>query len=153
MHLDRRLTWKEHIKKKRKQVQLKVRQLHWLIGRNTHTSLENKILIYKTIIKPIWTYGIQLWGSACNSSIDIIQRSQSKTLRQIANAPWYATNNEIHHHTNMNTVKEEIEKASITYHHRLEFHPNILASGLTDTSNQRRRLKKFKPQDLPSRFG
>jgi hypothetical protein len=30
--------------------------------------------IYKTILKPIWTYGIQLWGTASISNIDILVR-------------------------------------------------------------------------------
>jgi len=31
-------------------------------------SLENKMLICKTILKPVWTYGIELWGSANKSN-------------------------------------------------------------------------------------
>jgi hypothetical protein len=27
-------------------------------------STTNKLLVYKTILKPIWTYDIQLWGTA-----------------------------------------------------------------------------------------
>jgi len=37
-------------------------------------------LLYNSILKPIWTYGSQLWGNASNSNIDIIQRAQSKIL-------------------------------------------------------------------------
>jgi hypothetical protein len=33
-------------------------------------------------------FWIQLWGTASNSSIEILQRFQSKTLRSILNAPW-----------------------------------------------------------------
>jgi len=29
-------------------------------------SLVNKLLVYKAILKPIWTYGVQLWESASN---------------------------------------------------------------------------------------
>jgi len=29
-------------------------------------SLENKLLVYKAVLKPIWTDGVQLWGSAPN---------------------------------------------------------------------------------------
>jgi hypothetical protein len=61
--------------------------MYWLIGRNSKLSLENEILLYKTIIKPIWTYGAEIWGCASKSNISIIQRSQSKILRMIANAP------------------------------------------------------------------
>lgn len=34
---------------------------------STDLSTDNKLLIYKIVPKPIWTYGIQLWGSICNT--------------------------------------------------------------------------------------
>jgi hypothetical protein len=62
--------------------------MYRLIGRNSKLSLENKILLYKTIIKPIWAPGAEIWGRAKKSNISIIQRRQSNLLRMIANAPW-----------------------------------------------------------------
>ena len=62
----------------------------------TSLSLENKLPIYKTVLKPIWTYGIALWGCASKSNISVIQRYQSKLLRSIINAPWYVTNQTLH---------------------------------------------------------
>jgi hypothetical protein len=50
-------------------------------------SIENKLLIHKTTIKPIWTYGIEIWGCASKSSQAILQKAQSKILRMITNAP------------------------------------------------------------------
>jgi hypothetical protein len=38
MHLDRRLTWTKHIKRKRKQLNLKAKQMHWLLGRRSSKS-------------------------------------------------------------------------------------------------------------------
>jgi hypothetical protein len=61
-----------------------------------HLSIDNKLLIYKAVIKPIWTYGIQLWGCASKSNIELIQRTQSKILRFIVNAPWYVSNHTMH---------------------------------------------------------
>jgi hypothetical protein len=95
-HLDSRLTWKQHIAKKRKQIDLKVKDLYWIIGHKSIMSLDSKELLYKTIIKPNWTYGIELWGCASKSSIAIMQRSKSKMLRMITNAPWYITNQTLH---------------------------------------------------------
>jgi len=48
--------------------------------------------VYKVILKPIWTYGIQLWGTASNSNLDILERFQSKVLCIITDAPWYVPN-------------------------------------------------------------
>jgi len=76
-------------------------------------------------LKPIWTYSVQLWGTAANSSIEIIQRFQNKYL----NAPWYVTNDTIHHDLNVldeMNVRDEIKKFNQKYADRLEEHPNTL---------------------------
>jgi hypothetical protein len=77
-------------------------------------STNNKLLIYtsKTVLKPIWTYGIQLWGTASTSNIEILERFQSKTLRMIADAPWYAPITVIRRDLQIPTVKEEIWRCS-----------------------------------------
>jgi hypothetical protein len=69
IHFNRRLTWKDHVLTERKQLDHKTREIKWLIGRHSLLSLENKIIIYKTVLKPVWTYGIELWGCASNSNI------------------------------------------------------------------------------------
>jgi hypothetical protein len=55
-----------------------------------------KVLNYKTIIIPIWMYGLELWDCASKSNISIIQRSQSKILRMIVDAPGYVSNATLH---------------------------------------------------------
>jgi hypothetical protein len=84
--LDQKLTWRPHITAKMTQMNLKLRQMHWLIGRKSKLITENKLLLYKAILKPIWTYGIQLWGCTKPSNTKII-RVQSKILRMAFNAP------------------------------------------------------------------
>ena len=66
--------------------------MNWLMGKKFHLSIENKLLNYKAVIKPIWSYGIELWDCASKSNIVIMQRSQTKILRAIAKAPRYITN-------------------------------------------------------------
>lgn len=96
------------------------------------------------ILKPIWTYGLQLWGSACDSSLNIMQRMQNGILRTIANVPWFVTNTEIHEAMNMRTVKEEIRLTGTKYRTRLENHPNTLANELTKVSY----IKRLKRHDI-----
>jgi hypothetical protein len=76
LHFDRRLNWKVHITKKRKQTDFKAKEINWLIGKKSNLSIENKILVYKAVIKSIWTYGIELWGCASKSNTAIMQRAQ-----------------------------------------------------------------------------
>jgi hypothetical protein len=68
-------------------------------------STTNKLLLYKIILKPIWTYGIQLWGTASTSNIEILERFQSKVLRIIVDVPWYVPNSLIRRDLSCPTVK------------------------------------------------
>jgi hypothetical protein len=87
LHLDRRLTWHKHIFAKRKQLGITVTKMYWLLGRKSKLNTSNKLRIYKTILKPIWTYGIQLGGTAFTSNIEILERFQSKALSMTVDAP------------------------------------------------------------------
>jgi len=77
LHLDCQLTWRKHIQTKRQHLDLKLRTMSWLLGRRSQLSLPNQLLLYKCILKPVWTYGIQLWGCAKPSHMQIHQRLQS----------------------------------------------------------------------------
>ena len=147
MILDRRMTWKRHIVDKCKQLKIKLKKFYWLIGRRSNLNIQSKIMLYKAILKPVWTYGIQLWGTASNSNIEILQRFQSKTLRSLINAPWYVTNETIHRDLKIPTVKEEICKFRNRYNIRVNNHRNPLVTQLLDTTDQIRRLKRQYPLD------
>jgi hypothetical protein len=49
MHMDGKLNWREYIAKKRKQIDLKFKQLYWLLGRKSPLSLIKKVLVYKRL--------------------------------------------------------------------------------------------------------
>jgi hypothetical protein len=121
--------------------------MYWLIGRNSKLSLENKILLYKAIIKPIGTYGLEIWGCASKSNISIIQRSQSKILRMIANVPCYVPNITLHEDLNVPLLKEVIKQRSTIYHNKIEGHVNVVIQPLLQPHNGRR-LKRNLPADL-----
>lgn len=151
IHLDKRLTWKTHITNKRKQLGLRFHKMYWMLGKQSQMTIDNKLLLYKSILKPIWTYGIPLWGTACRSSIDILQRFQNNILRAIVNAPWYVPNKVLHADLKIPTIKDEITRLCIQYCNKLPTHPNEHASVLLD-EEEHRRLKRFKTADLTTRF-
>jgi hypothetical protein len=70
--------------------------------------IPQQLLLYKAILKPVWTYGIQLWGSTANSNLEILERFQSKVLQIIVNAPWFVPNRIITHDLKIKTAKSEI---------------------------------------------
>jgi hypothetical protein len=67
-------------------------------------------VVHNQVIKPVWTYGIQLWGCASKSNIQRIERFQNKVLRGIVNVPWYARNSDIHRDFGIVTVTAEIKR-------------------------------------------
>lgn len=151
MYLDRRLTWKKHIWTKRKQLGTKLRSMYWMLGKRSKLALHNKVMIYKSIFQPIWTYGCQLWGSTSKTNILKIERFQNKLLRIIANAPWFVPNWIIQQDLQMYSVQSVIKKLSESYKLRLSEHPNQLATRLLVQSSVKR-LKKHDPLELPTRF-
>ena len=120
---------------KSKQLRDKLKNFYWLFGRRSNLSTQNKLTLYKTVIKPVWTYGIQLWGTASNSNIEILQRFQSKTLRSLINAAWYVTNETIHRDLKIPTVKDEIHRSRSRYNTRVNSHHNPLVTQLLDNVN------------------
>jgi hypothetical protein len=149
MTIDSKLRWNQHIGKKRKQINITIKQLNWLLGRKLTLAIENKILIYKTIIIPIWTYGLELWGCASksNTCISIIQRSQYKILRMIVDAPWYVFNATLHVDLGISYVQNVIHQKCNNHRTRLETHENPLLKKLL-LREENRRLKRSWPIDL-----
>jgi hypothetical protein len=124
--------------------------MYWLLGSKSKLSTNNKLLIYKAILKPIWTYGIQLWGTTSNSNIEILDLFQSKVLRLIVDAPWYVSNSVIRKDFQIPTVKEEISRFSSLYAVRLRAHTNELIATLTHSLHKR--LHRYWSNDLLTRF-
>jgi hypothetical protein len=92
LHLNRRLTWHQHNFTKWKQLGITFTKIYWLLRHKLKLSTNDKLFIYKTIIKPMRTYGIQLRGTTSTSNIEILKRFQSKALHMITDTPWYVPN-------------------------------------------------------------
>jgi uncharacterized protein YeeX (DUF496 family) len=125
--------------------------MYCLLGRNSELSVHNKLTLYKQVIRPVWSYGIQLWGSASDSNIQVIQRYEYKVLKCIVNAPWYVRNSDLHCDLGIETVTDIIAKFANSHEKRLEDHIIIEASRLLSVNNITRRLKRKTPFELVGR--
>jgi hypothetical protein len=127
MTLDAKLRWKVHVKKKRDELGLKYTKMYWLLGRRSTLSLHNKLTLYKQIIKPICTYGVQLRGCANQNSIKITQRFQNKVVRNTVDAPRYVRNSALYREMEIDTVDREIKRFARKHEERLHQHTNVEA--------------------------
>jgi hypothetical protein len=138
MIMDSKLTWKQHVVMKRKQIDLTIKQMNWLIGRKSKLAIENKTLMYKAIIIPIWTYGPELLGCARKSNTSVIQRSQSKILRMIVDAPWYVSNATLLADLGISPIQDVIQQRSNKHHNKIKTHENPLLKTLPAKDDSRR---------------
>jgi hypothetical protein len=75
-----------------------------LLMNNKHTNLNMKLLMYKYLIKPIWTYGLQLWGNAKKSNINRLQVFKNIALRKLMNSLLYVSNYTLHTYLKIKSV-------------------------------------------------
>jgi hypothetical protein len=122
--------------------------MFWLMGRRSALTMHNKLVLYRQILKPVWTYGIQLWWCTKPSNIAIIQRFQNKVLRAIVDAPWYVRNADLHRDLKMEMVTAEIKRFARKHEERLHHHDKVEAIQLLDNSELLRRLNRTKPFEL-----
>lgn len=94
----------EHVKKKQEEFNIKLRKMYRLSELSLH-----KLVLYRQDLKPVWTYGIQVWGCVKQNNTEIIQRFQNKVLQIIVSAPWYVRNNDLHRDLKVHTVTNEIK--------------------------------------------
>ncbi|KAL4096692.1 hypothetical protein QTP88_021597 [Uroleucon formosanum] len=146
---DKRLTWGPHLKNKRKQLNSRLHILRPLL--KSKISISNRLLLYKSLLLPIWSYGIALWGSAKPANTRTIQAFQAICLRMTVNAPWYVTNVSLHNELKIATVKQTAAKFYTRLHSTAADHPNCLIAQLHSNhlpENPPRRLKRNWPRDL-----
>jgi hypothetical protein len=76
-----------------------------------------------------------------------MQRTQSKIIRAIANAPWYVTNHTLHSDLKFPHVRDVIHERIGKHHTKLEDHSNPLLEPLLQPEYNRR-LNRYWPFDL-----
>lgn len=148
---DRRLTWNQHIRHKRLQLNTRLKYLYSLLNKRSILPLKQKLQIYTFLLRPVWTYGCQIFGSAKPSTLQRIQAFQSKTLRLITKAPFYVNNRTLHNDLHVPFVQTTISKLYKRFHSKLIGHPNYAVHSLSTVhlpDNPHRRLKRRWSRDL-----
>nr|KAF7392490.1 hypothetical protein H0235_017489 [Vespula pensylvanica] len=59
-----------------------------IIWRKSQLCIKNKTLMYKVLIKPIWTYGITLRSTIAKSNQVKIRGLQTNVMKKMLNVPW-----------------------------------------------------------------
>ena len=122
--LDKKLSFTEHIRHTRTKANRIAGYLYPLHGRNSLLSLDNKLLIYKSIIRPVMTYGAPVWHNANPQLIHTLTAKQNKILRQITNSHYRVPNDTIHNDLGIETLTEHIKTLATQHHTKATTHTN-----------------------------
>ncbi|GBL93385.1 RNA-directed DNA polymerase from mobile element jockey, partial [Araneus ventricosus] len=130
--IDNKLTFRQHISYLKEKFWAKIYLCLPLIGRNSSLSLENKLILFKQVLRPILTYAAPIWGLAAPSNRKKVQILQNKLLRIIVNAPWFIRNSVIHSDLQIESIDDHIQKLSRKFFSGIVDHPNNLIADQTD---------------------
>ena len=86
-------------------------------------SLKNKVRLYKTCVRPIFSYASVVFTQTDLRKLQIIQ---NRFLRIATRAPWHMRSNDLHRDIKIDSVKEHCRKLSSSYFDKADSHPNSL---------------------------
>lgn len=80
-----KLTFGEHIANTINKATKCFRALHPMLAHTSQLTTENKILIYKSVVRPIMSYGCPIWSTAAHTHTKQFTTLQNKILKSIFN--------------------------------------------------------------------
>ncbi|GFS71291.1 uncharacterized protein TNCV_5050401 [Trichonephila clavipes] len=89
------------------------------LGWNSHLSIENKVLLYTAVMRPIIAYASPVWGYAANTNIKILDILQNSLIRLIVKATRYMRNDDIRKALKITSFKSHIQKIAINFFNAL----------------------------------
>jgi hypothetical protein len=120
LNLETRLNFKYHIQQAINRGNTIVKKIYPLIVKGNKMTSENKILLYKTLIRPTITYAAPVWSHLSNYALEPLEVFQNKCLRLANNASRYTNTQYLRTISKIKPIKEFIAEMSkfktITYH-------------------------------------
>lgn len=122
--LDRKLTMKKHVEYVIEKTQNATRILYSLLHRKSKLNQKNKVLLFKTCLRPIYMYGCPLFSSIAKSHLNKLQRTQNKLLKMVYDLPWHTPTLTLHEENDIELVEEFASKLTERFRQRLIFIEN-----------------------------
>jgi hypothetical protein len=113
--LDSRLNWKKHLIEVTNKARSTFWALNYLLSKRSRLNMGNKLLLYKAVIRPQLAYGAAVWGHACKTHMQIIERFQNVLLRKITRAPWFVRNSIIRSDIQTPTMSDYTKSLAKTF--------------------------------------
>lgn len=102
--LDSKLLFRQHIDDIRTRANKCLAAMYPIIGRKSILSTKNKLMLFKAIIRPVFSYASPVWCSAAISNRKKLQILQNKCLKIILKLHWRHSTAEIHERSKVQSV-------------------------------------------------
>lgn len=123
--LDRRLRYKENTRAQTNKARAMIAKLFPLL-KSKSINTKTKKLMYTTLIRPILTYGCQIWGHSPPTTIKKFETTQNKCLRLILSKPIDTRIETLQILSNIPPIKEYIHQITIKYYNnKIKYHPTL----------------------------
>lgn len=131
--LDKKLNFGAHIDRAVCNANSMMKTLFPLMKRNNSLSTDNKVRVYKAMIRPILTYGCQIFNNCAKTHFQKLQKVQNKALKMATNSDWlYTRLTDLHKKADIPFIREHVDKLTVNFYSRCENHENSLVSNLGD---------------------
>lgn len=118
INLDEKLTFKPHLEEASNKAIRCGRALFPLLNRKSKLNSKNKLLLYKMCIRPILTYGCQVWLKCAKTHKKRLQIIQNKNLKIIYNLPRRFSTVELHRKYKQKTIEIFIKDLTLSFNDR-----------------------------------
>ena len=143
IHLDKRLTFKPHIKNTLRKAYGTMKCLFPLLSRDSFLTRNNKKLLYTSVIRPILTYAAPAWCHVSKTSLKPLQIYQNKCLRLITNKNRYTKITKLHEITKIENIREHINKISKNFYSTQLKHNKLTKNLIKTIQNSYGKKPKF----------
>ncbi|EFA00927.1 RNA-directed DNA polymerase from mobile element jockey-like Protein [Tribolium castaneum] len=140
-YIDTRLNFFKNTKYLISKASAALKNMYSLMNRNSKLTPQNKVLMYKTIFRPILTYAAPVWCHLSDTAFKPLEVFQNKCLRLALNESRYARIVDLQERSATTSLRAFVNKLSNNfYSHQLKFNK------LT------RRITKFRSYNTPFRL-
>lgn len=136
IYLDKKLLFKRHIEHTVDKATKCCRALFPILNKKSYLSTKNKLLIYKTVIRPILLYGCCVWGNTAETHVRKLQIVQNKVLKIIFKLPRLYRTKDLHQRYSQQTIKDVIKTQNLAFSNKCSISEYELIKNLSDDTSQ-----------------
>lgn len=106
---DKRLTFRRHVENVVNKTNVVIKILYPLVARRSSLHQSLKLHVYKSIIRPSFSYGCQMLGGIAATHINKLQVLQNGALKMILSLPSRTRTSEVHEQAEVERVQEHFD--------------------------------------------